>query len=157
MSQLTGEWALLEADLRRAQGQGFVNDMMRAFEELGRAIETQAKNHIKAQDLKFIPLSERQVDRKGGGTEFFLDTHFYLDNISVKVEKKGRKIRMVVGPNNVVHQPSGQKLGDIAKWLEFGTSSGIPARPLWRRTRREVNSMPEFKDLKLKVKGAFGG
>lgn len=156
-SRLTGDWDMVTMNLRKMKGGSFLDKMTKAFSKLGDAIEDTAKNHIKGQDLKFVSLSDRQVERKGGRDEFFIDSGFYVNNISVKVQKKGKRLRMVVGPNDVVHPPSGQTLGNIAKWLEFGTSSGIPARPLWRKTRREVNNLDEFEQLKKVIKESVLG
>lgn len=155
MSKLTGEWDRVDFALLAMQRSPIPEKMKRAFFELGEAIENVAKNHILAQDLRFKPLSDEWVIKKGH-EEFFLDTKFYLKNITVRSFVERKKITLIIGPKrSAIHPPSGQPLVKIAKWLEFGTSEGIPARPLWRRTRREVNKHPKFKEMKAALKGAF--
>jgi len=155
MSRLTGDWDRVDFALLAMQSSPIPDGMKRAFFELGEAMENVAKNHIMAQDLKFKPLSEDWVIRKGND-EFFLDTEFYLKNITVVGFVERKRLKLNIGPKRTaIHPESGVLLIRIAKWLEFGTSTGIPARPLWRRTRREVNKHPKFTALRKAMKGAY--
>lgn len=71
-------------------------------------------------------------------------TGFYLRHIKV-VEKflKDRTIYSVVLPPNIVHKPSGIRLEQLAKWLEYGTAGphGMKPRPHWRPVARIIKGL----------------
>lgn len=126
-----------------------------ALLKLGNAIKQRVREHILAQDLGWVPLSNATIARKGGGVIYF-DTGTYIRNIKVTLRKGKHGVgstTLMVGPYGT-HKPSGLPMRTLAAILEYGTSakSGgrrvkIPARPLWRPMVKEVQSMSEFDRL----------
>ena len=71
-------------------------------------------------------------------------TGFYLKHIKVVVKaEKNRTIYSVVIPPNIKHKPSGIRLEQLARWLEFGTAGPrkMPPRPHWRPVARMVKAV----------------
>ena len=83
--------------------------------------------------VKFPPLSPNYVaykKRMRGKLGFWEFSQFLQSNLQYWRLKKGS---YAIGfKRNIIHPMSGEKLYKIAKWVEGGTSRGIPPRPLFR-------------------------
>lgn len=98
--------------------------------------ESIAVNHISAQDLgwkRLKPATIRQKVNKGLSENIYVATSTYFQNITSWVKDD----TAYIGVRKGVTHPDGEEVGNIAKWLEFGTSN-MPARPLWQPTFKEL-------------------
>lgn len=101
-------------------------------------------DHIDAQDLPWVPLSERTIELKGGDDTVYIETGFLKNNLQVrKIRSVKNGITVFVGASAWKRTPEGVKLSDLMIWLEYGTDH-IPPRPLVRPTWEELE--PIIKD-----------
>lgn len=151
-----------------------------AVEKVAKAIEEEAKYRIDKQKFYPVPkLSANTLNNKKD-PRIFVDTGFYMNNIKVGVDRKGRRLLgkgsrtysyyFEVFPDDVIY-PSGSpsrsnpvSLKDVVFWLEYGTvykGNRQPPRPFWTTTM--VDAAQEIVDnirvggrdaLTFKVRGA---
>lgn len=84
-----------------------------------------------------IALEEIQ---KGIARQGLIDTGFYLSNVSVwKLKSTPMNPKYFSGASNrKIHTPSGLILSDLAVIHEYGTKTGIPARPVYRPAQKAL-------------------
>ncbi len=150
-----GDWDTLKewrASMKQDKWKGkFLNQM----DTLGNAIMGAVKGHIKAQDLKWKPLKPITIKLKGHDT-IYVHTVDYYNRIQAQLRPMDNDgISLTVAPRG--KHVSGLDIQILARMLEYGTSK-MPARPLWRPSFEEVQSLPEMERLKdLGAKFSFTG
>ncbi len=139
--RLVGDWARVTSLL------GDVDDIIRVGSKRGKLaaakkLQKIVKKHIRTSggSLGWAPLSTKTIERKDsmgydGGRILYSSGSYYR---SIKVWSKGSKVYVGVRANS--RNPySKRTIGQIARILEYGSMArGIPARPLW---------LPSFKEL----------
>jgi hypothetical protein len=98
--------------------------------------EAIAVGHISAQDLNWKRLKASTVRakvKKGQSEDIYVATSTYFQSITSWVAGD----KAYIGVKRGVTNPDGQQVGNIAKWMEYGTST-MPARPLWQPTFKEL-------------------
>lgn len=105
--------------------------------DIGEEIKKAVVAHIKDQDLPWKKLADITIYKKGHPLKY-LETHTFVNSIVSEVVKSSDGFKVYVYPKGTAE--NGLDLSKLAFYLEMGTSRGIPARPLWRRTVQEVVS-----------------
>lgn len=106
-------------------------------------------SHIDAQDLPWVPLSDRTIELKNGDDTIYVETGFLRGSLSVrKIKSSNNSLTFFIGASPWKRTKDGVKLSDLMIWLEYGTDK-IPARPLIRPTWSEVEPIIKnnWKDL----------
>lgn len=108
------------------------------LQEDGELVLNKLIGHIDAQDLPWVPLSEKTIQIKGGDETIYVETGFLRDNLEVrKIKAPKNGITLFVGASAWKRTDSGVKFSDLMIWLEYGTDK-MPPRPLIRPTWDEV-------------------
>lgn len=107
------------------------------MEESANSLADLVKSVLLRQAYTWKPLSERYLawkKREGLDLRTLIATKTYVQSIrAVPRKRKGEIVSWGVGPGhpNEKHGPSGLRLHDLARLLEYGTRR-MPARPHWR-------------------------
>lgn len=137
----TGDWSKVGIALQSLQKlrPTFIAQMQEDSEFVLNTIQ----GHIDSQDLGWTPLSEKTIELKNGDSTIYVETGFLRNNLKAqKVKSSSSGVTFYIGVDPNATTPSGENLGDIMIWLEYGTHS-IPARPLIRPTFDEVKDILE--------------
>lgn len=126
-----GDWRGANAMFRN-----FSRDIKRAFkssqENVAKKLLRKVKGHLKKQDLGWVPLSQKTIDRKGHAIALIDSGAYYR---SIKFWQVSYTV--YVGVRRGVLNSDGNEIARIAVWQEYGTRY-IPARPLWRPSIEEI-------------------
>jgi hypothetical protein len=114
--------------------------------ELGRAVAKEVTHHIKMQDLDWVPLFDRTIERKGH-EKVYLETFEYFKSIRVMLTDTSRNESEASVFAAGMHPKAGLPIQYLALVLENGTAT-IPARPLWRPVFDNIESLPAFQRLR---------
>ena len=142
-SRKYGDWEQLQSWLTRVQSKNYLVAFEKDLKMIGDTIAEKVKEHIRTQDLKWVPLSPVTVGKKGSSI-IYIDSGDYLKKIKTKIYPKDDGTDLIVAV--IGRHRSGMSMQEIAVALEYGTSK-IPARPLWRPTFAEIKNLPEVKNV----------
>jgi hypothetical protein len=137
----TGDWSKVSIALQSLQKlrPTFIAQMQDDSE----FVLNKVQGHIDSQDLGWTPLADSTVALKNGDSTIYVETGFLRNNLKAqKVQSSSTSVTFYIGVDASATTPSGESLGDIMIWLEYGTRS-IPARPLIRPTFDEVKDILE--------------
>lgn len=134
-----GDWQQMYRWLHNLSTKSYQPKFERELRQLGEAIAEKVKAHIEAQDLNWPALSEVTIANKEGDSKVYVDSGEYLRKIRAKVQPTDADgLLLTVAVEGSHH--SGLSMQELAVILEYGTSK-IPARPLWRPSFLEVESL----------------
>lgn len=120
------------------------------LQENGELVLKTLRGHIEDQDLEWTPLKPRTIQLKSG-EKVYIETGWLKDNLGIrKIKSSKDSTTIFIGASPwKKHKPSGLKFSDLMIYLEYGTTNGVPARPLIRPTMEELKG--ELKDEFLDV------
>lgn len=135
-----GQWPILKKfmnGLKKAPNM-FEDDM----EALGFEFRRNAIEIIKRGNPTWAPLQPLTIDLKGHAIHY-IETHTYIENIQVKVSRKGKRVDLEVFPDASAeaNRHSGLTLAQLAVYLEHGyiharSKKRVPGRPIWANVRK---------------------
>lgn len=131
-----GDWAGLSSKLK-SLASNLKPDVIATIDQSGEMLLKTMQGHIDRQDLNWKPLAQSTVTHKMGDTTIYVDTGYLRNNLEVKRIRLKDYTLFVGASQSRVHPDSGERLSDIAIWLEYGTDK-IPPRPLVRPSWEEV-------------------
>lgn len=109
-----------------------------------------AVKHLQKQDLKWRPLTPAYLSWKARNrlsTKILIATSTMFQSISTEISGTKTLMKAFIGVSKKIKDEDGNVVADIAKIHEFGSlKRGMPARPLWLPTLKEIHKIVKDKN-----------
>lgn len=91
-------------------------------------------NAVPLLPLSIVTIGMKRARGSLHAEDAWLDTGYLIKHLRKWTEGRGDKKQWYVGAKSSdIHKPSGLRMAELIRWLEYGTKK-IPSRPLFRLT-----------------------